>query len=194
MAENKTYSAKEAAVAVLQKAREVLEKSELLKKEHKHIGWDKLHSKLEGEGYSKESADKIAGSIKAKVEKSEDTENDKKANAKPSEHNSKDAGDDQGPAPKGEINPKEHVEGEPGKVEERVKGQEAPEDNPKEQAEGNNNEWGTEPATYGTLKLAHFIGRMHAKRSQKAKEVTAPDANKKISAPDAKAIIDPKDK
>lgn len=37
------------------------------KHKHKHIGWDKLHSKLEGEGYSKESADKIAGAIKAKV-------------------------------------------------------------------------------------------------------------------------------
>lgn len=37
--------------------------------EKKHIGWDKLHSKLEHEGYSDKSADKIAGSIKAKVEK-----------------------------------------------------------------------------------------------------------------------------
>lgn len=37
--------------------------------EKKHIGWDKLHSKLEHEGYSDKSADKIAGSIKAKVQK-----------------------------------------------------------------------------------------------------------------------------
>lgn len=50
--------------------------------EKKHIGWDKLHSKLENEGYSKNSADKIAGSIKAKVGKAEE---DKPKEEKPKE-------------------------------------------------------------------------------------------------------------
>jgi hypothetical protein len=60
MADEKKYTAKEAAQAVLKKAEEML-------KAHKHIGWGKLHGKLEREGYSEESADKIAGAIKAKV-------------------------------------------------------------------------------------------------------------------------------
>ena len=62
---DKKYSAAEAAVAVLKKAEEMLKK-------HEHIGWGKLHGKLEREGYSDKTADKIAGSIKAKVEKSEE--------------------------------------------------------------------------------------------------------------------------
>lgn len=71
MAADKKISAKEAGIAVLKKFEELLTKAE---KEHKHIGWDKLHNKLEHEGYSKESADKIDGSIKAKVEKSDQTQ------------------------------------------------------------------------------------------------------------------------
>src|SRR5277367_1667934 len=71
MADEKKYTAREAAIAVLAKAEEMLKSSK-----HKHIGWDKLHSKLEHEGYSKESSDKIAGSIKAKVQKSEPMKKD----------------------------------------------------------------------------------------------------------------------
>jgi hypothetical protein len=48
----------------------------------KHIGWGKLHGKLKREGYSDKSADKIAGSIKAKVGKSESGNPDEKSDAK----------------------------------------------------------------------------------------------------------------
>lgn len=181
MAFEKLYTARQAAEAVLKKTQELLGKSELVKKEHKHIGWDKLHGKLEREGYSKESADKIAGSIKAKVEKSEGykSQNPKKENAEPSEHNSKDA--DQhanGKGPKGEIHPKEK-ENAPS---DNVETQAAPEKNPKEQAEGNNELAGTTPTQVGEdgknkpgfdemkghLKLAKFIGHMESKRKSKS--------------------------
>jgi hypothetical protein len=59
---NKTYTPKEAAMAVLKKAQEIaLNKGE----------WGKIHGKLEREGYSKKQADKIDGAIKAKVESKE---------------------------------------------------------------------------------------------------------------------------
>ena len=73
MAEDKKISPKEAGIAVLKKFEELLVKAE---KSGKHIGWAKLHGKLEREGYSKESSDKIAGSIKAKVNKSEELQKD----------------------------------------------------------------------------------------------------------------------
>ena len=147
MSDEKKYTAQEAARAVLQKAEEILKK-------HEHIGWNKLHSKLEHEGYSSKSADKIAGSIKAKVEKSEDAE------------------------PKGEIHPKEPQVGESEKPGNRIHGQLAPDKNPKEEAEGNNMPAGTTPTQVGQdgknlpgfdemrghIKLAKFIGHMQAKR------------------------------
>lgn len=61
MPNEKLFTAKEAALAVLAKAQELLSKGE----------WNKIHKKLEGEGYSANAADKIDGAIKAKVEKSE---------------------------------------------------------------------------------------------------------------------------
>lgn len=103
MSEEKKYSAKDAAIAVLKKAEEMLKKSKMLKDEQ----------------------------------------------------------------PVGEIHPKEHVEGEAVNPGQRIKEQIAPDMNPKEQKEGNNKEWGTAPETYGTLKLAKFIGHMHAKRKMK---------------------------
>jgi hypothetical protein len=125
MSDEKKYSAKDAAIAVLKKAGEVLAKSEAMKL--------------------------------AKAE------------------------------PKGEIHPKEPQAGESEQPGERVKPQAAPEDNPKEQAEGNNELAGTTPNQVGQdgknlpghaelttlkghFKLAKFIGRMHAKRK------TAPGA------------------
>lgn len=113
MSEEKKYSAKEAAIAVLKKAEEVLKKSEALKKAAAFSNSD-------------------------------------------------------GPAPKGEIHPKEETQGEPANPGERVEEQTAPDMNPKEQAEGNNKEWGTAPETYGTLKLAKFIGHIHSKRKRAA--------------------------
>lgn len=70
--------------------------------------------------------------------------------------------------PKGEIHPKEHVEGEPVDVKDRIKEQKSPESNPKEQKEGNNNEWGSVPGVKGHIKLAKFIGHIQAKRQMKA--------------------------
>lgn len=64
---DKKYSAKEAAVAVLAKAEELYKASSLAKGD-----WAKIHSKLKKEGYSEKSADKIDGSIKAKMGKSEE--------------------------------------------------------------------------------------------------------------------------
>jgi hypothetical protein len=49
----------------------------------------------------------------------------------------------------------------------RLNEQVAPDMNPKEEKEGNNKEWGTMPETYGTLKLAKFIGHMEAKRKMR---------------------------
>jgi hypothetical protein len=124
MSEEKKYSAKEAAIAVLKKAEEVLKKSEALKK---------------ASAFS----------------------------------------DSNGPAPKGEIHPKEKVQGESANPGDRVEGQAAPDKNPKEEAEGNNELAGTTPTQVGQdgknvpghgeivsghFKLAKFIGRMHAKR------------------------------
>lgn len=53
------------------------------------------------------------------------------------------------------------------KEKEGVQEQIAPDMNPKEEKEGNNQEWGTSPKSYGTLKLAKFIGYIEAKRKQK---------------------------
>lgn len=188
----KLFTARQAAEAVLKKTHELLQK-------HEHIGWGKLHGKLKREGYSEESADKIAGSVKAKIEKAGTTtmnpampmppmmnselkkyesQNQKKENAKPSEHNAKDADQHaEGKGPKGEIHPKEKEQAPPDKVE----GQAAPEKNPKEQAEGNNELAGTTPTQVGEdgknkpgldemkghLKLAKFIGHMESKRKAK---------------------------
>ncbi len=69
---DKKYSAKEAAIAVLNRAAELYKNSPLAKSEELKKGdWKKIHDKLEREGYSKESADKIDGSIKAKLAKGE---------------------------------------------------------------------------------------------------------------------------
>ena len=63
---DKKFTPREAALAVLKKAEELYKSSTLAKGD-----WKKIHDKLEREGYSKESADKIDGSIKAKMGKAE---------------------------------------------------------------------------------------------------------------------------
>lgn len=140
MSEEKKYSAREAAIAVLQKAEEVIKKSQALKKaaESKH---DRCveHVKENSPEVKNPHAACVAQGVKpAAWGKSEQ--------------------------PAGEIKPKEHVEGEPVNPGDRVKEQVAPESNPKEQAEGNNPEWGTDPGKKGHFKLAKFIGHMEAKR------------------------------
>lgn len=117
MADEKKYSAREAAFAVLKKTQEMLSKSAVLKKAE----------------------------------------------------------------PAGEIHPKEKVQGEPVNPGERIESQQAPDKNPKEQAEGNNMPAGTTPTQVGQdgknkpgfdemrsdLKLAKFIGHMESKRKSK---------------------------
>lgn len=110
MSEEKKYSAKEAAIAVLKKAEEVLKKHEALKKA--------------AEPFSNE----------------------------------------EGKAPKGEIQPKEETQGEPAAPGERVEPKADPQptqDNPKVNG---NPEWGTTPGAKGHFKLAKFCGHMEAKR------------------------------
>jgi len=105
-------------------------------------------------------------------------QNSGKENAKPSEHNSKDAMQHaDGPGPKGEIHPKETEVGAPTNESRPTP---APGNNPKEKAEGNNELAGTTPTQVGQdgknkpgydemkghLKLAKFIGRMEGKRER----------------------------
>lgn len=70
----KRYSPQQAALAVLAKAQELYKTSTLAKSEKtmEKGDWAKIHSKLKREGYSEESADKIDGAIKAKMNKSDD--------------------------------------------------------------------------------------------------------------------------
>jgi hypothetical protein len=193
MADEKKYTAKEAAQAVLKKAEEMLKAH---KSKHEHIGWNKLHGKLEHEGYSKESADKIAGSIKAKVEKTEkntvDQERADGGNKSPDKKAAHDAHLDKGEMPpKSEkeipdAEPKSDkaFETKPGKEkgdDPRESEQKAPGSNPKEQVEGNNEEAGTTPTQVGEdeknkpgydemkgrIKLVHFMDLMKQKRGKK---------------------------
>lgn len=111
MANEKLYTAKEAALAVLKKTHELLTKAE--------PAWKKPEA----------DADQHA----------------------------------EGKGPKGEIHPKEQEQA----PSDDVRSQQDPAVNPKENAEGNNLLWGTDPKTYGHLKLAKFIGNMEAKRKIK---------------------------
>jgi hypothetical protein len=74
----KIFTPREAALQVLKKAEELYKSSSLAKGD-----WAKIHSKLKREGYSEESADKIDGAIKAKMNKSDEQGNnpDEKADA-----------------------------------------------------------------------------------------------------------------
>lgn len=167
MAHEKQYTPKQAALAVLDKVGEVLAKSELYKmnKNTESVEDAQVEQKEESKIFEKTEGYK--------------PQNSKKENAKPSEHNSKDAMQHaNGPGPKGEIHPKEKEAGAPTN---EVRDQKNPQHNPKEEAEGNNELAGTTPTQVGQdgknkpgydemkghLKLAKFIGRMDYKRSTK---------------------------
>lgn len=194
MAQEKLFTARQAADAVLKKTQELLAKSEFFKAEKgKNYPKDLASANIEQHMKHK---DKHPGGAKQAIaigieqarrgehEKSEqmnkgETENAKKENAKPSEHGAKDASQHaEGKGPKGEIHPKEKEQA----PSDEVRGQAAPEKNPKEQAEGNNELAGTTPTQVGQdgkniegfdemkghLKLAKFIGHMESKRKMKA--------------------------
>lgn len=187
MSDEKKYTAREAAVAVLAKAEEVLKKSELLKStghekgvhaSHGHGGKGQKGISEAGEALRISGGNKnisnptkrglhnaAVGEHKAKL-------GELKAMPKPNLTKSDDK-------PKSEIHPKEPQAGESENPGNRIHGQAAPQNNPKEQAEGNNELAGTTPNQVGQdgknlpghdeqisghLKLAKFIGRMHAKR------------------------------
>lgn len=191
MAREKLYTAKQVAVNLLAKVEEILKKSEVLSKgETKH---DRCveHVKENSPEVKNPHAVCVAEGVKpSKWNKSEglekgETENSKKLGYKLSEEGKK------------EKQPEEsdkafEVEGKESKSSDdaRLKEQESPEKNPKEQAEGNNEKAGTTPTQVGEdgknkpgydemkghLKLAKFIGYMDGKRaSRKA-------ANPQVSA------------
>jgi len=177
MAFEKRYTARQVAEAVMAKTQELLTKSELAKKQdemEKCGTFSKVHAAARKEGYSENSADKIAGKAKAM----EKAENSKKENAKPSEHGAKEQDQQEhGKGPKGEMNPAQpQVAPKDGTAT-----QPSPGNNPKEQAEGNNELAGTTPTQVGQdgknipggdeikghLKLAKFIGHMESKRKHR---------------------------
>lgn len=112
MADEKKYSAQEAAFAVLKKTEEMLKNSALMKSGNAH------------------------------------------AEGKPDAHV-----------------PKDNSEFKPATPPDGTQTQASPEANPKEQAEGNNADWGTSPQVKGHIKLAHFMGHAGAKK------VKQPNAN-----------------
>ncbi len=146
MAEEKKYTAREAAVAVLAKAQELLNKSELAKSEGSKSKHDSCveHVKENSPEVKNPHAVCVAEGIEpAKWEKSEKIAEPKAENAESVKSGSSQEADA------------------------RLQEQKAPADNPKEQVEGNNKEWGTAPETYGFLKLAHFMGHVAQKRKKK---------------------------
>lgn len=182
MANEKLFTARQAAEAVLKKTHEVLAKTELMKAEKSKHDRCVEHVEANSPGVRNAHAVCVAEGVKpsnwGKAEGYK-PENSRKENAKPSEHGAKEK--DQpanGPAPKGEIHPKEHVEG----ASDDVRSQKDPQHNPKENAEGNNELAGTTPTQVGQdgknkpgfdemkghLKLAKFIGHMEHKRKSKA--------------------------
>lgn len=138
MSEEKKYSAKEAAIAVLKKAEEMLKKAEL----DKCSGtFTKVHEKAKREGYSEASADKIAGHAKALAKNEE---------------------------PKGEIHPKEPQAGEAEQPGARIKENTEPQPTEINPKQNGNPEWGTTPGVVkGHFKLAKFCGHVSAKRKAK---------------------------
>jgi len=141
---DKVYTPQQAAMMVLAKAQELYKSSDLAKGD-----WNKIHNKLEREGYSKESADKIDGSIKAKLGKSEEFP--------PKKDESKEGSS--------EKNPDEKQDAQLGeKVEHEVEAHEAA--NPEAEKQ--------EHREKGSYKLAKFMGKMEMKKSQKA----APEMDK----------------
>ena len=151
---DKKYTAKEAAVMVLAKAQELYKTSTLAKGD-----WAKIHSKLEREGYSKESADKIDGAIKAKVnEKKMKKDEDMGDDMAMSED--EDKKEDKGSEAKdSEKNPDAKEDAELGEnVESLVENHE----NDNKEAEDK------EAQMKGHIKLAKFMGRMEHKKGMKA--------------------------
>lgn len=149
MAHEKQYTAKQAASAVLDKVSEILRKSAVAKND-----LNKAEKRPAQEDTTKEKP-----AAPASPNDDQNAENEHAA----------------GQAPKGEIHPKEHVEG----ASDAVRQQKDPQHNVDEQKEGNNELAGTTPTQVGQdgknkpgydemkghLKLAKFIGWKEHKRT-----------------------------
>lgn len=156
MSNDKKISAKEAGIAVLKKFEQLLVKAE---KEGKHIGWAKLHSKLEREGYSKESADKIDGAIKAKMGKSDmkkDLEDSSSDDMNPGSNMDK-SDEPKNPDEKADADLGEKVEND---VEQHMQENKAAEEQESHKIIENDH-------VKGHIKLAKFMGHIEGKRSSK---------------------------
>jgi hypothetical protein len=229
MAFEKKYTAKQTAQAVLDKVSELLGKSTLTKVEkleNTEVNDENSLNKSEGDKIREMQKHGLSPEqIKTKMKKDEDMEkhglspeeikakmkksegyppqNSKKENAKPSEHDSKNAYQHaEGKGPKGEIHPKEHAEGGTDGKSAEVNSQTPPGNNEKEKAEGNNELAGTTPTQVGQdgknvpggdeikghLKLAKFIGRMEHKRTLKPKPLSGDTTQKESTAQHRESI------
>jgi hypothetical protein len=200
MAEEKKYTAKEAALAVLRKAEEILKKSEMMtKKENpdekqdaalgekveglceKHMMENKSAEKKEGHKMVKQEACLMCKSMQ-KSEFKElyadlgDLEVLLKAENKAAPSNPMKPEIKQKPTER-DFNDFETKPGNAPAPDHRQASQPAPGANPKEQIEGNNPQAGTVPQKKGVHKLMHFRGMMDGKRSasQKAVQASEPD-------------------
>lgn len=162
MSDEKKYTAKEAAIAVLKKAEEMLKASELMKADILH-GNVAQRRQSRAAGY-KQHGDMVNHKIAIDGAKEAHKEQLSALKQQPKPNLTK----DENMTPKGEIHPKEPQAGESEQPGARVK-QDAPpaptDVNPKVNG---NPEWGTTPGTVkGHFKLAKFCGHVQAKRKAK---------------------------
>jgi hypothetical protein len=165
MADEKKYSAQEAAIAVLAKAEQMLKNSSLMKAQ-------KLEKVLGGVGSPSTPVGRPDMGSGAIIVRSEDAEKENEIGTKFQKAENKTAPSNS-QKPRIEEKPTErdykNFETQPGNAPEndhRQAEQTPPGKNPHEKAEGNNPDWGTDPGVKGHIKLAHFIGHRSAKKKQ----------------------------
>lgn len=152
MSSEKKITPKEAALAVLKKAEELYKSSTLAKGD-----WAKIHSKLKREGYSEESADKIDGAIKAKLNKGEMKKDMPSPSPSPMPTINQQIGSPFGKSAEDGANPDAKADAELGeKVEQDV-----------QQHEEQNADPAHETPMKGHIKLAKFVGAIEQKRGSR---------------------------
>lgn len=164
MSEKKEYTPQEAAVAVLAKVEEILKKSGVLEKSGKHA---------DNHAYNFDDNASIKGVNKVLPRVSRDSSG--KATGVNYGHSEAGLRRDKVGAHK-ETLAEMHSMPKPNlpkseEAQDEVKETQDPSLNPKEMAgsPGTNEEWGTSPKTYSTLKLAKFLGHLESKRRFKKK-------------------------
>jgi hypothetical protein len=213
MSEEKKYSAREAAIAVLKKTEEVLKKTHIEHSLEKAVSMGKVggarttgeekgvheptygtaaeskkelgesfagHLTRAGKGKNSTATvahKKVLKELKAmpkpnltKREGNPDSKQDEELGEEVAhdvvEHIAKDPASHKEELKELKVN-KAEPESKDITGDQKVREQVDPELNPKENAEGNNQEWGTSPKSYGSLKLAKFLGHIEAKRKSK---------------------------